>query len=61
MIDTVVGVVGGRVAVEIGRLPHVPVCVGQAEEVDVVGYCVWSSLPVELTGELSDGWMKEWV
>ena len=61
VIDIVVGMVGGRVAVEIGRLHHV--CVGQAEEVGVVGFWARRGLAVELTAKLSNGWMEkeQWV
>ena len=42
--------------VEIVRLYHVPVCVGEIGDMSVVGYWPWGALAVELTEKLSDEW-----
>ena len=57
MMSMVVGVIGGGVAVKIGRMHclhvYVPACVGKAGEVGVADYWVWGGLAVELIENLS--------
>ena len=55
MIDTLVGVVGVAAVVEVGRTYHVPVCVGQMEQVGGGGYLLWRALAAEVTGQRGDG------
>ena len=55
MMSVVVGVAVYGMVVEVGRMYHVSVCVGQAGKVGVVGYWVCRGLAVHLTEILSNG------
>ena len=51
-----VGAVVNRVVVELERLYHVPLYVGEIGGMGVVGCWTYRALAVELTKKLSDGW-----